>query len=187
MLSDLSMDEPVLDVTACVERVRAGDEDAARVLMQHLHGLIVKIVRSHLPRRTSEEDLIQAVYVKVFTRIDQYRGAVPFEHWVSRVAVNTCLNQIAHEKIRPEWRLSDLSEDEEQVVQNLASTDGELSPEDGLASRELVEKMLARLNPKTAWSSPCSTSSRSRSTKSAKSPVGAAPWSRFGPSGPGPR
>lgn len=95
------MDEPVLDVTACVERVRAGDEDAARVLMQHLHGLIVKIVRSHLPRRTSEEDLIQAVYVKVFTRIDQYRGAVPFEHWVSRVAVNTCLNQIAHERSGP--------------------------------------------------------------------------------------
>lgn len=147
VLFDLSMDEPVLDVTACVERVRAGDEDAARVLMQHLHGLIVKIVRSHLPRRTSEEDLIQAVYVKVFTRIDQYRGAVPFEHWVSRVAVNTCLNQIAHEKIRPEWRLADLSEEEEQVIQNLTSTDGDLSPEDGLASRELVEKMLARLNP----------------------------------------
>ena len=101
------MEEPVLDVTACVERVRAGDEDAARVLMQHLHGLIVKIVRSHLPRRTSEEDLIQAVYVKVFTRIDQYRGAVPFEHWVSRVAPYTCLNQTPAAKLRPDWLLSD--------------------------------------------------------------------------------
>ena len=84
------MDEPVLDVPACLERVRVGDEDASRELMQHLHPLVVKIVRSHLPRRTSEEDLIQAVFVKVFTRIEQYRGAVPFEHWVSRVAVNTC-------------------------------------------------------------------------------------------------
>ncbi len=141
------MDETVLDVPACVERVRAGDEDAARDLMQHLHPLVVKIVRSHLPKRTSEEDLIQAVYVKVFTRIEQYRGAVPFEHWVSRVAVNTCLNQIAHEKIRPEWRHADLSEEEEQVIQNLASTDAELSPEDEMASRELVEKMMDRLNP----------------------------------------
>jgi RNA polymerase sigma-70 factor (ECF subfamily) len=141
------MDEPVLDVPACVERVRAGDEDAARDLMQHLHPLVVKIVRSHLPKRTSEEDLMQAVYVKVFTRIEQYRGAVPFEHWVSRVAVNTCLNQIAHEKIRPEWRHADLSEEEEQVIQNLASTDADLSPEDEMASRELVEKMMDRLNP----------------------------------------
>lgn len=141
------MDEPVLDVPACVEQVRAGDEDAARDLMRHLHPLVTKIVRSHLPKRTSEEDLIQAVYVKVFTRIEQYRGAVPFEHWVSRVAVNTCLNQIAHEKIRPEWRHADLSEEEEQVIQNLASTDADLSPEEGIASRELVEKMMDRLNP----------------------------------------
>jgi RNA polymerase sigma factor (sigma-70 family) len=140
------MDEPVLDVPACVERARAGDEDASRDLMRHLHPLVVKIVRSHLPRRTGEEDLIQAVFVKVFTRIEQYRGAVPFEHWVSRVAVNTCLNQIAHEKIRPEWRMSDLSEEEEMVVQNLASTAGELTPDDGIASRELVEKLLANLN-----------------------------------------
>jgi len=140
------MDEPVLDVPACVERARAGNEDASRDLMRHLHPLVVKIVRSHLPRRTGEEDLIQAVFVKVFTRIEQYRGAVPFEHWVSRVAVNTCLNQIAHEKIRPEWRMSDLSEEEEMVVQNLASTAGELTPDDGIASRELVEKLLANLN-----------------------------------------
>ena len=139
------MDEPVLDVPACLERVRVGDEDASRELMQHLHPLVVKIVRSHLPRRTSEEDLIQAVFVKVFTRIEQYRGAVPFEHWVSRVAVNTCLNQIAHEKIRPEWRTADLSEEEEKVIQNLASTTGELVPEDGLASRELVDKLMAHL------------------------------------------
>jgi RNA polymerase sigma-70 factor (ECF subfamily) len=140
------MDEPVLDVPACVERARAGNEDASRDLMRHLHPLVVKIVRSHLPRRTGEEDLIQAVFVKVFTRIEQYRGAVPFEHWVSRVAVNTCLNQIAHEKIRPEWRMSDLSEEEEMVVQNLASTAGEMTPDDGIASRELVEKLLANLN-----------------------------------------
>jgi RNA polymerase sigma-70 factor (ECF subfamily) len=141
------MDEPMLDVPACVERARAGDEDASRDLMRHLHPLVVKIVRSHLPRRTSEEDLIQAVFVKVFTRIEQYRGAVPFEHWVSRVAVNTCLNQIAHEKIRPEMRMADLSEEEEIVVQNLASTAGSTPTEDNVASRELVEKLMANLNP----------------------------------------
>jgi RNA polymerase sigma-70 factor (ECF subfamily) len=141
------MEEPVLDVPACVALVKAGDEDAARDLVRHLHPLVVKIVRSHLPRRTSEEDLIQAVYVKVFTRIEQYRGAVPFEHWVSRVAVNTCLNQIAHERTRPEWRHADLGEEEEQVVRNLAATEAELGPEHEMASRELVGKMLERLNP----------------------------------------
>ena len=140
-------DQNGLDVVACVARVRAGDEDAARELLAHLTPLVLKIVRSHLPRRTSEEDLVQAVFVKVFTKLDQFGGAVPLAHWVSRIAVNTCLNQLAHEKIRPELRHADLSEDEEAVIQNLAADTGELPAEQSLASRELVEKMLAKLNP----------------------------------------
>ena len=43
--------------------------------------------------------------------------------------------------------MADLSEEEELVVQNLASTSGEATPEDGIASRELVEKLMAGLNP----------------------------------------
>lgn len=141
------MDEPVLDVAACLRRVRSGDEEAARELMTHLTPLVAKIVRSHLPRRTGEEDLMQAVFIKVFTRLDQFRGEVPLGHWVSRIAVNTCLNEISREKVRPELRHADLSEDEEAVIQNLAATAADLPAEQGLASRELVEKMLARLSP----------------------------------------
>ena len=146
-VADNGMDEPGLDVQACVENTRRGDESAARSLYQHLLPLVLKIVRSHLPRRTAEEDLVQAVFVKVFTKLDQFSGTVPLEHWVSRIAVNTCLNQLSHEKIRPELRHADLSEEEEAVVQNLAATTAELAPEQSLASRELVEKMLALLSP----------------------------------------
>lgn len=141
------METPELDVTACLRQVRAGDETAARQLIVHLTPLVTKIVRSHLPRRTSEEDLMQAVFIKVFTRLDQFRGEVPLEHWVSRVAVNTCLNEISREKVRPELRHADLSEDEEAVLQNLAANTADLPAEQNVASRELVEKMLAKLNP----------------------------------------
>jgi RNA polymerase sigma-70 factor (ECF subfamily) len=139
--------EADLDVQSCLERVREGDEDAARALMAHLHPLVLKLVRAHLPRRSSEEDLVQTVFMKVFTKLDQYAGAVPMEHWVSRIAVNTCLNQIQRERVRPELRLADLSEEEEQVVQTLASTQTDLPTDSSLASRELVEKLLARLKP----------------------------------------
>jgi RNA polymerase sigma-70 factor (ECF subfamily) len=79
--------ETVLNVPLCLERVRRGDEDAACLLIQHLYPLVIKLVRSHLPRRTSEEDLMQTVFVRVFTKLDQFRGTVPLEHWVARVAV----------------------------------------------------------------------------------------------------
>jgi len=141
------MDESGLDVAACLVRVRAGEDEAVRALMAHLHPLVAKIVRGHLPRRTDEEDLVQAVYVKVFTKLDQYRGEVPLEHWVSRVAVNTCLNEIAREKHRPEWRHADLGEDEVEVLQNLAADTKDLGAEQAVGARELVEKMLADLSP----------------------------------------
>lgn len=141
------MSEPGLDVAACVERVRQRDEEAARRLMAHLYPLVLKLVRSHLPQRTNEEDLVQMVFMKVFAKLDQYAGAVPLEHWVSRIAVNTCLNQLKAERVRPEVRWADLSEEQQFVVETLAASDSELEAGEGLAAREIVEKLLARLNP----------------------------------------
>jgi RNA polymerase sigma-70 factor (ECF subfamily) len=137
-----------LDVAACVERVRQRDEDAARLLMNHLYPQVIKLVRAYLPRRTSEEDLAQSVFMKVFARLDQYSGVVPLEHWVSRIAVNTCLNQLAAEKARPELRWADLSEEQCQVLENLPSGTSELGPDESLAAREIVEKLLTLLSPR---------------------------------------
>jgi RNA polymerase sigma-70 factor, ECF subfamily len=142
------MTESDLDVAACVERVRQRDEDAARLLMNHLYPQVIKLVRAYLPRRTSEEDLAQSVFMKVFARLDQYSGAVPLEHWVSRIAINTCLNQLAAEKARPELRWADLSEEQCQVLENLPSATGQLGPDDSLAAREIVEKLLTLLSPR---------------------------------------
>lgn len=139
--------EAAFDMAACLARVRRRDEDAARSLLNHLYPLVIKLVRSHLPRRTSEEDLAQVVFMKIFAKIDQFSGTVPFEHWVSRIAVNTCLNQLQAEKIRPELRWADLSEDEERVLETLASTAEDFQhPDELLASKDLVEKLLGKLS-----------------------------------------
>ena len=141
------MPEKGLDVQSWVRSVQQGDEAAARALFNHLFPLVIKVVRAHLPRRTSEEDLVQTVFMKLFAKLDQFSGRVPLEHWVSRIAVNTCLNQISTERVRPELRWADLSEAEERVLQSLASTTDDLEPSHNLASRELVDKLLERLRP----------------------------------------
>jgi RNA polymerase sigma-70 factor (ECF subfamily) len=112
-----------------------------------LHPLVLKLVRAYLPRRTSEEDLVQTVFMKIFACLDQYSGKVPLEHWVSRIAVNTCLNVLKAEKVRPELRWADLSEDEQYVIETLASTKDDLDPSHNMTSREIVDKLLATLAP----------------------------------------
>ena len=140
-------DAPAEALTVLVARVRARDEDAARALMDRLHPLVLKVVRGHLPWRTSEEDLVQTVFMKVFTNIEQFEGRVPIEHWVSRIAVNTCLSAIKAEKSRPELRWADLSEEAQAVVESLASDRMEGGENGGAAARELVNDLLGRLNP----------------------------------------
>lgn len=139
--------EEEFDMDACVELVRQQDEHAARVLMDRLYPLVLKVVRSHLPQRTSEEDLVQTVFVKVFTKIDQYQGLVPLEHWVSRIAVNSCLNALKAEKCRPELRWSDLSEETQHVVESLAAEDTTIQDCEGPSARALLKKLLAQLSP----------------------------------------
>ena len=108
---------------------------------------MIGIVRGHRPKRTLEEDLTQAVFAKVFNKLGQFSGLVPLEHWVSRIAVNTCINQLKHEKVRPELRMSDLSEEQEAVVQQLAVTTSELPDEQSGIARDLVGEMLSELRP----------------------------------------
>ena len=134
-------------MATCVERVRQGDEDAARALFRHLYPLVGRLVRSHLPRRTSPEDLVQTVFMKVFANLDRFSGAVPLEHWVSRIAVNTCLNQLAAERVRPELRWADLSEEQAEALEAAMSGPEDLEPSENLAAREIVEKLLAQLAP----------------------------------------
>jgi RNA polymerase sigma-70 factor (ECF subfamily) len=137
------------DPVLCLKRVRENDQDAARAMVEQLYPLVIRIVRSHLPRRTAEEDLAQEVFVKLFSRLDQYeaRRDVPFEHWVSRMAVRTCLDALRAEKRRPELRWSDLTEEETAWLDYLVA-EAPAAPEVPASdAREVVEKLLAQLPP----------------------------------------
>jgi len=142
------MGEAGFDMEACLAGVRRRDEQAATDFVRELYPLVLKLVRSHLPRRASEEDLCQVVFIKALSNIGQYSGQVPIEHWISRVAVNTCLNALKAESARPELRWSDLSTDQAALLEALTSNPDEPDPSGGAASRDLVETLLGALNAK---------------------------------------
>lgn len=140
-------DAVLFDLAECLERVRRRDQAAARELVEHLYPLVIRIVRSHLPRRVAEEDLAQEVFLKMFTRLEQYQGAMPFPHWVSRIAVTTCIDHLRAQKRRPELRWSDLSESEAETLDRVISNQNDVAANDALAAHDLVHKLLAQLKP----------------------------------------
>lgn len=135
--------------TLLLSKVRTGDDQAAQELVEHLYPLVLRIVRAHLPRRAAEEDLAQDIFLKVFQHLDQFQGRVPFEHWVSRIAVNHCRNAIRAQTSRPEWRMSDLVDDPQGLLDRLDHTDtAAAEPGDDLEAAELVERILSTLPPR---------------------------------------
>ena len=130
-----------------VAAVLREDDAAARELVGALYPLVARLVRAHRPARSAEEDLCQMIFIKIMQKLSQFSGQVPIEHWVSRIAINTCINQIQAQKARPELREADLSEEQLAVVQQMATTAGELAPDQRFASRELVEHLMLALKP----------------------------------------
>ena len=83
----------------------------------------------------------------MFSRLAQYQGAVPFTHWVSRIAVTTCIDHLRAQRRRPEFRWADLSENEAQVLDAVLTGENDVAANDALAARELVHKLLSQLKP----------------------------------------
>jgi RNA polymerase sigma-70 factor (ECF subfamily) len=143
------MAESEFDLARCLASVLQHDEEAARVLVERLYPQVIRIVRGHLPRRAAEQDLAQEIFAKLFSRLQDYepRQSVPFEHWVSRLAVRTCLDALRAEKRRPELRWADLPEEQAAWLESMVAEESE-PPDTGAASaRELLEHLLSQLKP----------------------------------------
>ena len=140
------MDEAI-DVDACLRRWKEGDQAAAEELIRHLFPVISKIVRTHLPRRDDEKDLIQEILMKTFAKLHQFKGDAPITHWVSRLALTTCLDRLRAQKIRPEVRRADLTPDESDVFDAAWLTGSSPDASGAIAARDLVDKILSALSP----------------------------------------
>lgn len=138
------------DVDEWVSRIRGGggDQKAAAALVEYLYPTVSRILCSRLPQQVALEDVAQQVFLKVFSKIDQFRGDMPIEHWVSKIAVNTCLNAMRGQRLRLEIRRSDLSVAEDAVLDDLHIDDANSNVDRRVAGRELLQKLLECLSPK---------------------------------------
>ncbi len=138
------------NAAACLARIARQDQDASRELVEHCQALVWKLVRAHRSRSIPDEDLAQEVFLKLFSRLDRYepRDGIPFEHWLSRLAVRTCLDALRTERRRPQPADPPLSEAAGEWLETLRRDEASPPIDEVLAARELVDALLARLPPK---------------------------------------
>lgn len=83
---------PPVPIEELVEQCRAGRASAQQALYERLGGRLFGVCLRYCGSREEAEEALQNVFIKIFTRIDQFTGQGPFEAWARRIAVNTALH-----------------------------------------------------------------------------------------------
>ncbi len=137
------------DWNRLIHQARQGESSAGQILVERLYPTVIRIVRNHRPFAMDEEDLAQEVFLKMFAKLHTYRGLQPLEHWVSRIARNTCYDHLRKQQRRGELRYADLGEEETYVLEAMlsksADSDDMLDTAEGVS--ELLNRLLATLKP----------------------------------------
>ncbi|MGZ3924106.1 MAG: RNA polymerase sigma factor, partial [Flavisolibacter sp.] len=82
------------------------------------------------------EDILQEGFIKIFNKINSYRGDGSFEGWIRRIFVNTAI-----EHFRKKTYLQPITETEENTVEGKY-----LSVLDSLAEKDIV-RLIQQLSP----------------------------------------
>jgi RNA polymerase sigma-70 factor (ECF subfamily) len=81
-----------------VERGRAGDLAAMESLYEMFKRPVFNLQYRHTMNQAVAEDLLQDVFVKVFSHLKEVRDAGTFPGWVFRIALNTCYSYLRQKK-----------------------------------------------------------------------------------------
>lgn len=73
-----------------VRRVRDGDRDAYRILVDRYAALVFSVVRRYCRDPSESEDLAQDVFIRAYEALDGFEGNARFSSWLYRIAVNRC-------------------------------------------------------------------------------------------------
>lgn len=123
-----------------IEQVLGGDEKAFETLFEKYKRLVGSIAVNYFRQTDKIEEVIQKTFVKAYFELKNFRGnhRFSFASWISRIAVNVCLDTLRSEKRRNESL--DLTESESSSLNSIVD-----STELELINQDLVEKLLAKL------------------------------------------
>jgi RNA polymerase sigma-70 factor (ECF subfamily) len=126
-----------------------GDESAIAEIVRRYSPRVFSVASRFFRQRTLVEEAAQEVFLKAFTQLGSFEGRGSFEGWLTRIATNTCLNMVRGAKRRPEFTVSDLTEDEQGWLEQQSAGDGgePASVETSLVATDLADRLLSVLSP----------------------------------------
>lgn len=148
-----------------VEASLTGDDEAFTELVRRYKRRVFSIVAKFVGNNYELDDVCQEIFIKVYQNLRKYRHDAPFQHWVSKIAVNACYDALRRQRRRrDEVPLEDVAfslSDPSPVGQGgneawnvLRKAMAGLRPEDKLVITllNLEEKSVREISALTGWS-----------------------------------
>lgn len=127
-----------------IQACQQGDREAFRLLFEAYKDRVFSIARYSLGDEAAADDVTQQIFVKLITRIGQFRGDSEFTTWLYRLVINTCLDER-----RKGRRFLPVAEIE--TLKPMSNTADQRSPETGYARQEVADSVrlaISGLKPK---------------------------------------
>lgn len=129
----------IVDEAKLVEQAQSGDQSAFMELVTHYKPKITKIA-CRFGRDVAEvSDLTQEIFLEIWKALPGYKTKAPFEHWLSKVALNRCRKYLRQNY---QQRQNELLQD--APAPNEANSTNERSHRD---AKEILEFAMAQLKP----------------------------------------
>jgi RNA polymerase sigma-70 factor (ECF subfamily) len=140
--------EQALDLDLA-RQAQAGDESAFAEIVRRYSPRVFSVASRFFRQRSLVEEAAQEVFLKAFTQLGSFEGRGSMEGWLTRIATNTCLNMVRGAKRRPEFSVSDLTEDEHEWLDKHSARDAneQHSVISNLVATDLADRLLAVLPP----------------------------------------
>ncbi|MBS0657610.1 MAG: sigma-70 family RNA polymerase sigma factor [Verrucomicrobia bacterium] len=138
-------DPDALDVERML-RVRSGDREAFRELVNAHHARVIGTVARMLGTDTHEaEDLAQQVFLRVWKSAPRYEASAKFTTWLFTITRNLVFNEARRRKNRPTTSLETGGSDESEFAPRQFADEHAPSPQTALLEREMEEAVDAAI------------------------------------------
>jgi RNA polymerase sigma-70 factor (ECF subfamily) len=95
---------------AVVERVRSGDTEAFRLLVDRHQGRLLAMLRSIVGDWHLAQELAQEAFVKAYTGLDSFRGQAGFGTWVVQIGLHAARDHLRRQARQRRLRIVSLEE-----------------------------------------------------------------------------
>lgn len=85
-----------------IARGKVGDGAALEALYRRYKTALFNLAYRYAYDRATAEDLLQEIFIKVFTHLDDVRESATFTAWVFRIALNTCYSHLRGKRVEIE-------------------------------------------------------------------------------------